>query len=135
MPLDATQTLIIRRRIGDNKTDQDLSDTVLDAIYDDTTLGNSDMNRTTVWALRERWGMAINDTDISQQLGASDRYSQKPEQIKELLDYWEALTGMGSSEVVTISVTATNTYRADSRQTEEPDYSNGTLSTDEDCWP
>jgi hypothetical protein len=128
----AANLAFIRDAIGDNKTDSasayELSTATLDVIYADTTQGNSDLTRTIVWALRRRWGMAINAVGLSGEFGNA-QHNQKQEQIKKLLDYWEGVAGMAGGQ--TISVTATHAYRADSRQTEEPDYSSGTANDDE----
>lgn len=131
MSMTAAQILTIRRRVGDNNTDNatppayELSDTVLNAIYDDSTLGDSDIDRTTVWAIVERLGMAVNHVSSSGEL-SSKQHNQKYEQLERLLDKWLTLTGISITATSSISVVATNTYRADSRQTEEPDYTNGT---------
>jgi hypothetical protein len=127
--LSAAQLLTIRRRIGDNKLDNasayELPDATIEAIFDDTTMGDSDLLKTTVWCLRERWGMAINLVTLTGEFGNA-KHVEKQEAIKKLLDYWEGVAGMTGGQ--TLGSTATNTYRADSRQTEEPDYSSGTAS-------
>jgi hypothetical protein len=135
MALTAAQIAYIRSCIGNVKADSagayEVTAANLQAIYDDTEQGNGDLNTTIVWALRWRWGMAINDTATYSDLG-TNALNQKPAQIKKLLDYWEGVTGMAGGQ--TIGRGSTNVYRADSRQTEEPDYSNGTSSEDDDAY-
>lgn len=130
----AANLAFVRDSIGDYKTDNaanyELSNATLDAIYADTTQGNSDLIRTIVWALRRRWGMAINAVaQTSVETGFTAQHSQKQAQIKKLLDYWEGAAGMAGGQ--SRGMAATNTYRADSRQTEEPDYSSGTAGDGE----
>lgn len=135
MALSTAQKAYVRDAIGDHRQDNatptgayDLADATLDAIYDDTTQGNSDLTRTIVWALRRRWARHINYVDLSGEFGNA-QHSQKQEQIKKLLDYWEGVAGMAGGQ--TIGSTATHTYRADSLQTEAPDYTRGTPSDDD----
>jgi hypothetical protein len=119
----------VRDAIGDHRTDNasayDLSDATLDAIYADTAQGNGDLMRTVVWALRRRWARAINAVNLSGEFGNAS-HGDKQKQIKTLLDYWEGMAGMSGGQ--SIGRSTTNTYRADSAQTEEPDYSNGVSS-------
>lgn len=133
--LSAAQLLIIRRRIGDHRQDNqtpsgmyDLSDTVIEAIFDDANMGNSDMLLTTVWCLRERWGMAINDVGLSGEFGNA-QHNQKQEQIKTLLDYWEGMAGLSGGQSLGSEVT--HPYRKDSRATEAPTYPYGTDNDDD----
>ena len=119
----------MRDAIGDHKQDNasayDLSDATLDAIYDDADQGSSDLTLTIVWALRRRWARAINAVNLSGEFGNAS-HGDKQKQIKTLLDYWEGVAGITGGQSIGSSVATT--YRADSRQTEAPDYSNGTAS-------
>jgi len=105
--LTAPQILTIRRRIGDNKTDNssayELSDATIEAIFDDATMGDSDMLKTTVWCLRERLGMAVNGVALSGELGNAS-HNQKFEQIERLLAFWEDRAGMTGGAISTGSL-------------------------------
>lgn len=138
MAMTSAQKAFVRDATGDHRTDNgttpayDLADATLDAIYDDAMQGNSSVTRTIVWALRRRWARAINAVDLSGEFGNAS-HSQKQAQLKKLLDYWEGVAlaegvadGLGLQAA---GSSATHTYRADSLQREEPDYSAG---TDED---
>ena len=132
MAMTAGQKTFVRDATGDHRTDNastpayDLSDTVLDAIYDDATQGDSNLTRTIVWALRRRWARSINAVDLSGEFGGAS-HSQKQAQIKKLLDYWEGVAlSEGVAEGLGIQTggsAVTYTYRADSLQTEQADYS------------
>lgn len=139
MAMTAGQKTFVRDAIGDHRTDNattpayDLSDAVLDAIYDDATQGASNLTRTIVWALRRRWARAINAVDLSGEFGGAS-HSQKQAQIKKLLDYWEGVAlsegvadGLG---IQTGGSAVTYTYRADSLATEAPDYSSSYTTDD-----
>lgn len=139
MAMTAAQKTFVRDATGDHRTDNastpayDLSDTVLDAIYDDATQGASNLTRTIVWALRRRWARAINAVDLSGEVGGAS-HSQKQAQIKKLLDYWEGVAlsegvadGLG---IQTGGSAVTYTYRADSLQTEQADYSSSYTTDD-----
>lgn len=140
MAMTAAQKAFVRDATGDHRTDNastpayDLADATLDAIYDDATQGDSNLTRTIVWALRRRWARAINAVDLSGEFGNAS-HSQKQEQLKKLLDYWEGVAlsegvadGLG---IQTGGSAVTYTYRADSLQTEAPDYSSSYTTTDD----
>ena len=97
MAMTAAELATVRRRIGDNLTTYALSDTELNAIYDSTTTGNSDLNRTTYFALLELWGMAIGLVDKSNEVDSlSLSSSQKFDHLEKLLTYWGGVTGLGN---------------------------------------
>lgn len=127
MALTAAQIAFVRDNSGDDDANNagvyELSDERIEEIYNDTTQGNSDLSRTVVFVLRRRLGKAINNMSKSSETG-SVQLNQKPEQIRWLLKYWEGLTGLSGG--LSIGSSATHVYRADSLQTEAPDYSNGT---------
>jgi hypothetical protein len=140
MAMTAAQKAFVRDATGDHRTDNastpayDLADATLDAIYDDATQGDSNLTRTIVWALRRRWARAINAVDLSGEFGNAS-HSQKQEQLKKLLDYWEGVAlseGVGDGLGIQSGGSAvTYTYRADSLQTEAPDYSSSYTTTDD----
>lgn len=84
----------VRRRTGDYSAPHDLDDDAIDAIYADTSRGNLDINRTTVYVLYERLGIATNAVAISNPMGGITR-NQKFEQIWRLLQFWSEQTGIG----------------------------------------
>jgi hypothetical protein len=141
MAMTAAQKAFVRDATGDHRTDNastpayDLADATLDAIYDDATQGDSNLTRTIVWALRRRWARAINAVDLSGEFGNAS-HSQKQEQLKTLLDYWEGVAlseGVGDGLGIQSGGSAvTYTYRADSLQTEAPDYSSSSYTTTDD---
>lgn len=100
--LTAAQLLKIRRVIGDNDPDNsgayDLTDTIIQTAFDDA---DSDYPLTYVDCLEQRYGIAINMVDSGTEVGGTSR-SQKPRQIKELLDYWRMRAGALVYPVVTV---------------------------------
>lgn len=88
----------IRRRTGDKTAPQDLTDAEIDAIYTDVDLGNSDLDRTTFYVVRERLGVAVNSTAISNPTGGITR-NQKFEQLERLLKYWGGVAGLGGEDL------------------------------------
>lgn len=122
--LTAAQVNYLRDMIGDDGQDNsgayELSDVVLQEIFDDTAQGNNALDLTIVWALRRRYGRAINLVSKSGASGDSAALNQKPEQIRKLLDYWEGVTGSAGGQ--TRGSTVTFVYRADSLQREQPTF-------------
>ena len=131
MPLSADQKAYIRDNAGDYQSaDYEVSDATLQVIYDDTEQGNGSLNRTIVWLLRRLVGLTARHITKSDTEGRTEQLEQLHEHYKGLLAYWEGLTGMSGG--LTIGQTVTHTYRADSLQIEEPDYSNGTVNEGDD---
>lgn len=94
MPMTTAQRATVRRRTS--AAVAEISDAELDAIYDDTTMGNSNLDYTTYYVLRDMFGVAINAIDKSNQVDEmSMKSSQRWEHLKELLDYWGMVTGLG----------------------------------------
>lgn len=91
--LTATQLLTLRRRVGDTTAPQDLTDSEIDALYLDVTLGASSLDRTTYFYIQERLGIAVNSVAVSNPMGGITR-NQKPEQLERLLTYWGIQTGL-----------------------------------------
>ena len=127
MPLDATDTITVRNYTG--AAVDEISDAVIDAIYDSTAQGNSDMSRTTYYVLLRLLGIASIAVDKSAEvdsLGLSS--SQRFDHIRDtLLPLWGSITGLGVSGLA-LTMTSTFTYRADSLQTEAPTYDRGALT-------
>lgn len=120
MALTTDEKAYIRDNSGD--TESLISDATLQVIYDSSTQGNSDLDRTVYHVIRRLYArfaklVATSTPDIPSSVSAN----QKFEQYEGLLKLWGAITGIGSG--VNIGSSATFTYRADSLQTEEPDYS------------
>lgn len=93
MTIADNDLLTIRRRTGDAAPPYDLEDEDIDAIYSDPAQGNSSLDRTTVYVLRERLGIATNAVAISNPTGGITR-NQKFDQIERLLNKWMELTGI-----------------------------------------
>jgi hypothetical protein len=89
--LTATQISTLRRRTGDtNAKAPDLEDSDIQALYAEA---EDDLDLTTVYILRERYGMSLRWTDHSGETRSESR-SQRRLAIKEALDYWEERTGL-----------------------------------------
>jgi hypothetical protein len=128
MAMSAPDLATVRRRIGDTAAVPDLSDAVLNALYDSSTLGKSDLARTTYYAILELLGLAIVSIDVSDPtLPSSASFSQKYDHLKEMLALWGGVTGIGGASGA-LTVSNTNTYRTDSLQAEEPTYERGVPS-------
>lgn len=127
MPLDATDTLTVRRRTSAS-TDE-ISDTVMDAIYDSASLGNSSLNLTTYHVIVELLGVLAGLVDKSNEVDSlSISSSQRYDHIRDtLLPLWASINGIGTGGA-TLTVSNTNTYRTDSLQAEEPTYVRGTAT-------
>jgi hypothetical protein len=93
MAISAADLATVRRRSGDKPTPQDLTDVEIGAIYDDTTRGNLNLNRTTFYVLLERLGLATNAVDVTNPMGSITR-NQKYQQIWKTLQTYSAITGI-----------------------------------------
>jgi hypothetical protein len=69
--------------------------------------------------------MTALKTTISNSFGESEARQQLHEHFCNLREYWEGVAGLVGG--LALTGVATNAYRADSDQTEEPDFSNGAL--------
>lgn len=98
MALTAAQISYIRDMSGDDTQDSssayEVSDATLQAIYDDSAQGNSDLDKTVVYVLRRRVGKAARLFGKSGELGYTEQQQQKFENLKGLLADWEARLGM-----------------------------------------
>lgn len=94
MAMTTAQRATVRRRTSASATE--MSDTELDAIYDDTTMGNSSLDYTTYYVLREMLGVVASAIDVSNQVDVmSIKSSQRFDHLLKLLDYWGIVTGLG----------------------------------------
>lgn len=119
--LTIPQYLYIRQNSGDNEVTHEVDDDAVQDIYDDTAQGNSNLNRTVYYVILRRYGLAAALVSVTtQQTGTSSASNQKFDQLERLLKLWGTITGIGGG--VSIGSSATYTYRADSAQTAEPDY-------------
>lgn len=103
MALTAAELAFVRVNSGDNCPTYDVDDLTIQAIYDNdlpAEQGNGDLVRVIVFVLRRRWGIAINQVEMSG-TGVT-RSGSTQAQIKRLLDYWEAQAGMGVNGVLTM---------------------------------
>ena len=121
MPLSDADLATLRRRTS--ATEAEIPNAALDAIYDSTTLGNSNLNRTTFYVLEELAGVLAPLIDKSSEvdslvLSASQRFDHI---MNNLLPYWASRAGIGMAGFA-ITQSSTFTYRADSLQAEEPTY-------------
>ena len=89
--MTATQGARLRNRIGDtDSSDYKLSDTILDAIYENAS---EDFDVTTVYALQELIGIYAMQPDLGGSTQYAEQRSQRYTHLKELLTYWERKTG------------------------------------------
>ena len=94
MAMTATQRLTVRRRTSASVAE--MSDAELDAVYDDTTMGNSSLDYTTYYVLREMLGVVATAIDKSNEVDSmSIKSSQRFDHLLKLLDYWGIVTGLG----------------------------------------
>lgn len=128
MPLSDPDLTTIRRRTGASITEMPTA--AINAIYDSATQGNSDLDRTTVYVLRELLGVLASLIDVTDPtLPSASKYSQRFDHVKDvLLPLWSGLAGMVLSPGFSLTATSTYTYRADSLQAEEPTYERSTTT-------
>lgn len=93
MTMTSAQLAYVRDCIGDDEAAYRISDSSLNAIFDDTTQGNSNTDRTNVFALRRLLGKARRLVALSGEFGNA-QHNQQFEQTERLLTYWEGRTGM-----------------------------------------
>ena len=91
--LTADQIASVRAGTGDTISPYDVTDEQMQAIYDDASAANGDLNRLHVYMLRRRLGIAANLVALGGD-GASTAYQQKFAQLQALLAYWQRLTGL-----------------------------------------
>lgn len=109
MALTAAQLSYIRDNSGDDLPDNagtpayEVSDATIQAIYDDSTMGASDLDKTVVYVIRMRWGKAARYVSLSGEFGNA-QHNQKFEQLERLLKYWEGVTGLGGVGILTTGI-------------------------------
>lgn len=112
--LTPLQIQMCRADIGDADDPPDVTNTMLQALFDDPTLADGDLNLLRVFALRQRLGLAMNDVDDSGNVtGINSRSSQKRDHIQVALTYWESVCGISAGQGVG---STTTTPRRDSRR-------------------
>lgn len=96
MPMTTAQRATVRRRTSAAVAEMD--DTVLDAIYDDTTLGGGSLDYTTYYVLRDMLGVTVNAIDKSNEVDEmSFKSSQRFDHLQKLFEQWGALLGLGEN--------------------------------------
>lgn len=91
--LTAEQIAAARAQTGDTISPYDVSDVQMQAIFDDPAAADGDPDRLMVFILRRRIGRAANLIAVGGD-GLDAAYQQRFAQIRALLAYWEALTGL-----------------------------------------
>ena len=101
MALITEEKAYIRDNSGD--TESLISDSTLQVIYDSSTQGNSDLDRTVYHVIRRLYArfaklVATSTPDIPSSVSAN----QKFEQYERLLNLWAGITGLpGAGDMVT----------------------------------
>lgn len=103
MTLTTAQKEYVRDNSGDDLEPYEISDASIQAIYDDATQGNSDLDRVIVFVLRRRLGKAARMVSLSGEFGSA-QHNQKYEQIERLIQRWEGMTGLGGSGILSAGV-------------------------------
>lgn len=92
--MTAPQLLTIRRRTGDTAATPLLTDTEIDTIYLDTTLGNRDMASTTYFALLDLYGLTLALIDKSNQVdNLFVKSSQQSDHYAKAIEFWGKQSG------------------------------------------
>jgi len=93
--LSPTQLARIRRQSGDTGTPPDIADADIQAIYDDTDLGNSNIDRTTYYVIRDRKAKAATDILTLSDSGSGMSYSNaKYNNLSKMLEDWGKVVGI-----------------------------------------
>ena len=120
--LSAAQLLDIRRIVGDIDSAGNArwitENDEVQTFHDDV---DADFPKTYVAYLRRLVGMTLPLVSVSDTFGRQEEQGELHQHYKDQLAHWELLAGLGSG----IGSTTTRTYRADSKQTTEPDFSEG----------
>ena len=94
MAMTTAQRATVRRRTSATTTE--ISDAELDAIYDDTAQGNSSLDYTTFYVLRDLRGIVAGAVDVSNQVDEmSIKSSQRWDHVEKLYLDWGMLLGLG----------------------------------------
>lgn len=100
--LTADQITDFRQLVGDECTEEDISDVQVQAFYD-TAYGKSDDSETVealtvVYILRRLLGKSRKKIDQSSEMQTvNERRSQLFEHLQKLLEYWEGVAGIGGA--------------------------------------
>jgi hypothetical protein len=125
MPLSDAEISYIRDNSGDDEVTYKVSDATLQLIYNDTALGNTNLNRTVYYVILRLLGKAAKAVDKSNEVDSlSLSSSQWYDHLEKQLALWGSITGIGVASMA-LTMTSTYTYRADSLQTDEPTYDRG----------
>ena len=103
MALTAAQIRYVRNNSGDNATPYEISPDDLQLIFDDTTMGDGDLDRTIVFVLQERLGNAAKQVAKTGDF-TTEQAQQEFEHIERLLIRWEGKTGLGGLGAITVGV-------------------------------
>lgn len=125
LTISAADLATVRQQSGDTVVDYDVSDVQIDAIYVDTAQGNLNLWRTAYYVAVRRYGIAVNQVSLSGEFGNA-QHNQQFDQLERLIKFLGGMSGLGFGGI-TLGVNTVHAYRADSDQTEAPDYSNGAL--------
>lgn len=105
--LTADQITDFRQLVGDECTEEDISDVQVQAFYD-TAYGKSDDSETVealtvVYILRRLLGKSRKKIDQSSEMQTvNERRSQLFEHLQKLLKYWEGVAGIGGAGALTV---------------------------------
>jgi hypothetical protein len=91
--LTPDQIAAARAQSGDTVSPYDVTDTQMQAIFDDPAAAAGDPDRLIVFILRRRIGRAANLIAVGGD-GLDAAYQQRFAQLRALLAYWESLTGL-----------------------------------------
>lgn len=98
--LTANQLDYIHVESGEPGPSYEVPSATLQIIYDDTTLGASDLSRTIYFALSRRYALAAELVDKSNEVdNLSVQSSQKFDHLEKLLNRWGGITGLGGATV------------------------------------
>ena len=113
--LTTPQINYLRAKSGDDCTPPVVSDATLQLYFD---TANGSLPCTILSVLEDRW-MKASAAKIVLTTGSTVLSTANLDDLKKKMDYWYRFCGNG----LTFSSAAVFTYRADSLQTSEPDYS------------
>lgn len=102
--LTPDQITDFRQMAGDECTVEDITDTQIQVLYDKAYAKSDDEEiveaLTMVYILRRLIGKSRKDVDKSGEMNAyNERGSQYFEHLKELLEYWERVAGIGGGSL------------------------------------
>ena len=102
MALTGDEIGYIRDSAGDFEHDGPLvSNLTIQAIYDSTTMGNSDLDTTIVYVLRRLVGLTVRHITKSDTEGRTEQLEQLHQHYIDLLVEWERRTGIAGGRLTT----------------------------------